>query len=183
MHRKVGTFSKGMTQLLGFAQAMIGKPSIYILDEPTIGLDARWLKVARDKIKKLNEESATIIFSSHILTEVQALCDRVAIINKGKMVAEDSVSNLSKHLNIKPRLEISVEGLNGKVPDFVLKIGGVEGAEAKEDMLFVTCDAASRLDVITTLKKKGLDIRNFKTIEPSLEEVFIRLTSGEKGGA
>lgn len=183
INQKVGTFSKGMTQLLGFAQAMIGKPSIYILDEPTAGLDARWLKVARDKIKKLNEEGATIIFSSHILTEVQSLCDRVAIINKGRLVADDSVLNLSKYLNIKPRLEITIEGLNGRVPDSVLKIGGVEGAEAKENVLFVTCDAASRLDVITTLKKKGLDIRDFKTIEPSLEEVFIKLTSGEKEGA
>ncbi|MFA5772435.1 MAG: ABC transporter ATP-binding protein [Thermoplasmata archaeon] len=182
-HRKVGTFSKGMTQLLGFAQAMIGEPSIYILDEPTAGLDARWLKVARDKIKTLNVKGATIIFSSHILTEVQALCDRVAIIDKGKLVAEDSVPNLSKYLNIKPRLEIFIEGLNGKVPDSVLKIDGVEDAEAKENVLFVTCDAASRIDVITTLKKKGLDIRDFRTIEPSLEEVFIRLTSGEKGDA
>ena len=99
--RKVGTFSKGMVQLLGVAQVMIGNPSVYILDEPMSGLDARWVKTIREKIKMLNEKGATIIFSSHILSEVENICHRVAIINKGKLIAEDTVSNLNKYLQIK----------------------------------------------------------------------------------
>ncbi|PNX51121.1 MAG: hypothetical protein BV456_04385, partial [Thermoplasmata archaeon M8B2D] len=86
-NRKVGTFSKGMVQLLGFAQVQIGNPSVYVFDEPMSGLDARWVKIIREKIKSLNQQGATVMFSSHILSEVEALCDRVAIINKGKIIA------------------------------------------------------------------------------------------------
>lgn len=181
MHRKVGTFSKGMVQLLGVAQAMIGGPPIYILDEPMGGLDPRWVKVVRDKIRMLNDKGATILFSSHILSEVQALCDRVSIINKGKLVAEDTVSNLSELMHIKPQLEITIVGLEGKVPPSVLEVEGVEDARAEGDNLIVTCDHELRLKIITVLKEKGFDIKDFKTIEPSLEEAFIKLISRDEG--
>ncbi len=182
LHRKVGTFSRGMVQLLGVAQAMIGKPSIYILDEPMAGLDARWVKVIRDKIKRLSGQGATIIFSSHILSEVQNLCDRVAIIDKGRLLVEDTVSNLSTRLHIKPRLEIYIPGLAGEVPEGILDIKGVMGAEAEGDRLLVSCAPAVRVQVITVLKEKGLDIKDFKTVEPSLEEAFVKLISKDEGG-
>lgn len=181
--RKVGTFSKGMVQLLGVAQVMIGNPSVYILDEPMMGLDARWVKVIRDKIKMLNERGATVLFSSHILTEVENLCDRVAIIDKGKLIAEDTVSNLNKYLRIKPRLEISIPGLNGKVPKAIRNLEGVENVDAKDDTLFVTCESSVRSRVITNLEKAGLKIVGIKTIEPSLEEAFVKLISREEGVA
>ena len=182
--RKVGTFSKGMTQLLGVAQAMIGSPSIYILDEPMGGLDARWVKVIREKIKKLNKEGATVVFSSHILSEVQALCDRVAIIDKGKLVALDTMENLSKGLHIKPRLEIIIKGLSGNVPDSVLRVAGVESAEAKGDTMYVICDSSARPKVLNVLEGEGYEIADFKTQETSLEDVFVKLVSGkeEEGG-
>lgn len=183
LHRKVGTFSRGMIQLLGVAQAMIGKPSIYILDEPMIGLDARWVKVIRDKIKRLNEQGATILFSSHILTEVQNLCNKVAIINKGKLVAEDTISNLNKYLNIKPRLEVSIPGLDGKVPEAILNLEGVESVDAKNDKLFVTCEAPVRIQVITALKEEGMNVQDIRTIEPTLEEAFVKLISKDEGAA
>jgi len=179
-HRKVGTFSKGMTQLLGVAQAMIGNPSIYIMDEPTGGLDARWVKMVRDKLKSLNDQGATIVFSSHILSEVEALCDRVAIIDKGELVAEDTIENISSHLSIKHRLWIKSPSINGQVPPWVNGIKGVEDVTAKDDTLTVTCDASVRLDVMTALKANGLEIADFKTIEPSLEEAFVRLLSGKE---
>jgi ABC-2 type transport system ATP-binding protein len=174
-NRKVGTFSKGMTQLLGIAQAMIGNPSIYIMDEPTGGLDARWVKMVRDKLTILNEQGATIVFSSHILSEVEALCDRVAIIDKGKLVAEDTIENISEHLKIRPRLWIRSPSLNNKVPEWVRDIKEIEDATVKDDALTITCDASARLDVMTALKAKGLEIADFKTIDPSLEEAFVRL--------
>jgi ABC-2 type transport system ATP-binding protein len=178
--RKVGTFSKGMTQLLGVAQAMIGKPSLYILDEPMGGLDARWVKVIREKIKQLNKEGATVVFSSHILSEVQALCDRVAIIDKGKLVAVDTVENLSKGLHIKPRLEITVKGLGGKVPDSVFEIEGVADASAKDDTMYVICDSSARPKVLNALENEGFEIADFKTIETSLEDVFVKMVSEEE---
>ncbi|UCF08447.1 MAG: ABC transporter ATP-binding protein, partial [Thermoplasmata archaeon] len=178
--RKVGTFSKGMTQLLGVAQAMIGDPSIYILDEPMGGLDARWVKVIREKIKKLNKEGATVIFSSHILSEVQALCDRVAIIDKGKLVAVDTVENLSDTLHIKPQLEITIRGLEGKVPESVFKVKGVEDAKAMGDTMHVTCDSTARPKVLNALENEGYEIADFKTKETSLEDVFVRLVTEEE---
>ena len=183
INRKVGTFSKGMVQLLGVAQVMIGNPSVYILDEPMGGLDARWVKIIREKIKMLNEQGATVLFSSHILTEVENLCDRVAIIDKGKLIAEDTISNLNKYLRIKPRLEISINGLNGKVPEVIKGLEGVEAVDAKDDMLFVTCESSVRSRVIAVLEKAGLKIDNIKTIEPSLEEAFVKLISKDDGGA
>ena len=183
INRKVGTFSKGMVQLLGVAQVMIGKPPVYILDEPMGGLDARWVKTIREKIKVLNKEGATVLFSSHILSEVENICDRVAIINKGKLIAEDTVENLNKYLKIKPRLEISIPGLNGKVPEVVKDIEGVEKAEADNDILYVICESSSRIKVINALEEAGLKIENIKTREPSLEEAFVKLISKDEGGA
>mgnify|MGYP002401352925 CR=1 FL=1 len=179
MKRKVGTFSKGMIQLLGIAQIMIGEPMIYILDEPTVGLDARWVRYVREKIKMLNQNGATVIFSSHILSEVETLCDRVAIINKGKLIAEDTVANLNKYLSIKPRIEIFIEGLNGKVPDVIEKIDGVYAAEAKGETLFITCDSIARSRIISSLEKAGFKIVDIKTIEPSLEDAFVKLIEGD----
>ena len=183
INRKVGTYSKGMVQLLGVAQVRIGNPPVYILDEPMAGLDARWVKIIRERIKMLNKQGATILFSSHILTEVENLCDRVAIIDKGKLIAEDTVSNLNKYLRIKPRLEISIPSLNGKVPKVIRDLKGVEAVDAKDDTLFVTCESSVRSRVITNLEKAGLKIAGIKTIEPSLEEAFVKLISKDEGDA
>jgi ABC-type multidrug transport system ATPase subunit len=180
-NRKVGTFSKGMTQLVGFAQAMIGNPSIYIMDEPTGGLDARWVKVVRDKLKMLNDQGATIIFSSHILSEVQMLCHRVAIIDKGRLVAEDTIESINDRLRIKPRLWIRSPDIGSEVPPWMRQIEGVEEVVAKGDTLLVTCDAAARPKVIAAMQERGLGIDDFRTEEPSLEEAFVKLLSDEGG--
>jgi len=105
-NKKLGQLSKGYKQRVGLAAALIHEPEVLILDEPTSGLDPNQIVEIREVIKKLGEEK-TVLFSSHILQEVQAICDRVIIINKGKIVADDSLSNLlgKKHLN-KLRLEI-----------------------------------------------------------------------------
>ena len=83
---KVGTFSKGMVQLLGIGQALLGDPKLLILDEPTSGLDPRWARVLKDIILEKNQKGTTIFFSSHLLFEVQELCKKVAILNKGQLV-------------------------------------------------------------------------------------------------
>ncbi len=180
-NRKVGTFSKGMVQLLGVAQAMIGNPSIYIMDEPTGGLDARWVKSVRDKLKMLNERGATIVFSSHILSEVQTLCHRVAIIDKGRLLVEDTIDSISSHLRIMPRLRIQIPGVNQEILGLVRAIKGVEEVSLKDEALLVTCDAEVRMKVLKALQDRGVVVQDFKTIDPSLEEAFVRLLSEKEG--
>jgi len=182
VNKKVGNFSKGMKQLLGIAQTMVGSPNIYILDEPMAGLDARWVKIVRDKIRMLNEQGATIMFSSHILSEVQNLCTRVGIINKGKLIAEDTVPNLNKYLKIKPRLEIEIPGLDGKVPKKISDIKEIEKISAKGDILYITCDSSIRIKVINALEKAGLEVKDIKTFEPSLEDAFMKLIFEKEEG-
>jgi ABC-type multidrug transport system ATPase subunit len=173
--RKVGGFSKGMLQLLGIAQTMIGKIPVYIFDEPMSGLDPRWVKIVRDMIIKLNQQGATIMFSSHNLSEVQNLCDRVVIIDKGKIIAQDTVDNLNKYLEIKPRLEVTIPGLNGKIPEKIKKIEGIISIEAENDKIMITCEPSNRINIISEIKNKGFDVKDIKTIEPSLEEAFMKL--------
>jgi ABC-type multidrug transport system ATPase subunit len=171
--RKVGTFSKGMTQLLGVAQAMIGNPSLYILDEPMGGLDPRWVKIVREKIRMLNDQGATIMFSSHILSEVENLCDRVGIIDNGKLVVEDTLAGISHFLHMKP---------DGKVPRGISEIPGVEDVSARGDVLSVICQAETKMKVLSALEEMGLTVHDFKTIEPSLEDAFVKLISKKGGG-
>jgi len=180
-NRKVGTFSKGMVQLLGVAQAMIGDPSIFILDEPTGGLDARWVKVVRDKLKSLNEKGATIMFSSHILSEVQMLCNKVAVIDKGALVVEDTIENISDHLHIRPRLWIQSSDLKNGLPGWIRSLEGVEDASVKGDSMLITCEPSLRLSILNAIQEKGLKVQDFKTLEPSLEEAFVKLLR-DKGG-
>jgi ABC-type multidrug transport system ATPase subunit len=180
-NRRVGTFSKGMVQLLGVAQAMIGNPSLYILDEPMGGLDARWVKTVRERIRELNRNGATIMFSSHILSEVQVLCDRVAIINRGELVAQDTIANISGKLHMEPRLEVKIPGRRGKVPKGVRKIKGVKEVSAEGAILYVTCGSKVRAKVIDHLSHLDLEIEDFRTTEPSLEDAFVKLIEKEEG--
>lgn len=175
LNRKVGGFSKGMLQLLGIAQTMIGEIPVYIFDEPMSGLDPRWVKVVRDMIIKLNKQGATIMFSSHILSEVQNLCDRVVIINKGKIIAKDTVENLNNYLKIKPRLELTIPELNGKIPQKIREIEGIITIDIKDDKILITCEPSARINVISEIKNQGFDVKDVKTFEPSLEEVFMKL--------
>jgi ABC-2 type transport system ATP-binding protein len=175
LNRKVGGFSKGMLQLLGIAQTMIGAKPVYIYDEPMSGLDPRWVKIVRDMILKLNQNGATIMFSSHILSEVQNLCDRVVIINKGKIIAKDTVENLNNFLKIKPRIEFTIPGLSGEIPEKIKKINGIISIDSKDDILKITCEPSTRIDIISEIKNQGFDVKDIKTFEPSLEEAFMKL--------
>ena len=107
--KKVGAFSKGMVQRLGMARASLGNPPIMILDEPSGGLDPRGVVLVRDKILDLKKKGVSIFISSHILSEIQEICDRVGIINKGRLVAQDTVDALGKKLNLKPQITVTVQ--------------------------------------------------------------------------
>jgi ABC-2 type transport system ATP-binding protein len=181
MDRKVGKFSKGMTQLLAVSQAFIGEPDLLILDEPTGGLDPRWTRTVRELIREVNDNGTTVFFSSHILSEVQELCDRVGILSAGRMVGEDSPRNLSDLLDVQPLLFIWLFEPNPKAKPIVEGVSGVTTVHMKGDFLRIECPEEARGEIVTALAREGIKVRDIRTEEPSLEEVFMKLTS-EHGG-
>lgn len=177
---KVGTFSKGMVQLLGIAQTLIGDPELLILDEPTTGLDPNWARTVKDRIQAANERGATVFFSSHILGQVQELADRVGIVDRGKLIAEDTVENLGRRLDLKPRLRLTVEESLGAATRAVSNVEGVVSVESSGAELVVLCDRAAKARVLGRLEAMGISVRDFRTEEPGLEEVFIKLTGARR---
>lgn len=176
INKKVGQFSKGMKQRLGMARAMLGNPSLMILDEPAGGLDPHGVKLIRDKIKKLNEKGVTFFISSHILSEIQSICSQVGIIKKGVLVAQDSVSALSEKSKIKPKIFIEVKNINEDIKKTIKKIKGINNVEVRGNVIEVSCDLELRSKIITEITNTGGEIINFWTKEASLEDVFMSLT-------
>jgi ABC-type multidrug transport system ATPase subunit len=179
INKKVGAFSKGMIQRLGMARALIGRPPILILDEPTGGLDPRGVVLIRSKIKDMKNNGHTIFVSSHILSEVQEICDRVCIINKGKIVAQDTVDGLRKILKIKPKITIELEKINDKIIKSINEIKGIDKIDIRENNIDVICNSELKARIIISIEGSGGKILNIHTKDPSLEEVFMKFTGGE----
>ncbi len=180
--KKVGTYSRGMIQLLGVAQTMIGSPDLLVLDEPAGGLDPRWIRMVKDSIREAKARGATVFFSSHILGEVEEICDRVAIINRGALVAEDTIKNLSKHLEMKPRLWLQLPKVDEDVINLAKGIEGVTEVHVTENWLMVECDHEIRVKVMTILQTGGYQFMDIRTEEPSLEDMFLKVTGTAEGG-
>jgi ABC-type multidrug transport system ATPase subunit len=174
--KKVGKFSKGMTQRLGMARAILGSPPILILDEPSGGLDPRGVVLIRDKILEMKKKGTTIFVSSHILSEIQEICDRVGIINKGVLVAQDTVGELSNKLHLKPKITITLDHFSSTIEDGIRKLPGVDIIKIQGNTLEILCDGAMKAKVIVAISSAGGNILNLQTKEPSLEEVFMRFT-------
>lgn len=168
---KVGTFSKGMVQLLGIAQALLGDPELLILDEPTSGLDPRWSRVLKDILLERNSKGTTVFFSSHLLFEVQELCNRVAILNKGKLIIEDTVKRVSDGVHQKPQLIITIKG-NAKTAVKILTKNGFSSQIVK-NKITIPLESNQKTSVLNLLENNGIVIQNFITKEPSLEKAFI----------
>ena len=176
INKKVGKFSKGMQQRLGMARALLGNPPILILDEPSGGLDPRGVALIRNKIKDMKQKGSSVFVSSHILAEVQEVCDRVGIISKGIIVAEDTVSRLRDRLQLKPKLVIELEKMEDSIVKAVEKLDGVKNVQVIGVMLHITCDPKAKSKIIIAIEKTGGNIVNIQTMEPSLEDVFMRFT-------
>ena len=176
VNKRVGKFSKGMVQRLGMAQAMIGSPPILILDEPSGGLDPRGAVLIRNTIKELQKKGSTIFLSSHILAEVQEICDRVGIINKGILVAKDTVSSLRMKLNLKPKLTLELENMTDTIKKAIEDVSGIENIEIINKIINIICDPTVKAKVIIAIEKAGGNIVNLHTTDPSLEQVFMRYT-------
>ncbi|HLF07402.1 MAG TPA: ABC transporter ATP-binding protein [Thermoplasmata archaeon] len=179
--KRVGTFSKGMRQLLGVAQAFIGEPSILIMDEPTSGLDPNWARKVKDRVAEASRKGVTVFFSSHMLSEVEELASRVAILNRGKTVAEDTVAKLRSSLELKPRMYLTLDGDSvaaGKAAEGVAGVGQIfwDGKS-----LIVESSPESKVKILMAIENAGVAVKDLRTAEPSLEEVFLRMTESAQG--
>ena len=173
--KKIGALSKGYRQRVGLAQALIHDPKVLILDEPTSGLDPNQLVEIRSLIKNLGSEK-TVILSTHIMQEVRAICDRVIIINKGKIVVDDKTENIVHHSG--KETVIVVEFDKATKAAELNKIKGVDRAEGHETKwrLFSSGDVDIRKDLHAFVSSKGLAILALQKEEHNLEDVFQQLT-------
>ena len=186
--RLIRNLSKGYRQRVGFAQAVLGYPEILILDEPTVGLDPKQIIEIRDLIRELGKKH-TIILSSHILSEISAVCDHVFIISHGKLVASDSTENLLERMSGAQEIELLLKAEENEAETAIREIAQVERCEkteAKEDGtvgLLVTAkkDADVRETIYHTCVEHHMPILEMKAASKSLEDVFLELTAQEGG--
>jgi ABC-2 type transport system ATP-binding protein len=174
----IGTFSKGMRQRIGLAQALIHRPEVLILDEPTIGLDPAQVVEIRNVIREIGKDR-TVLLSTHILTEAQQICDRVLIINKGKIVTEDTPENLQSRLVGAQRVVLRVRGDSDGLSTKVSKVKGVRAVETKSDGAVEFEFAAgedSRPQVAKAVIQAGFELLEMRPVGLSLEEIFLELT-------
>lgn len=175
-HKKIGQLSKGYRQRVGIAQALIHDPSVLILDEPTSGLDPNQLVDIRNLIKNIGKDK-TVILSTHIMQEVEAVCDRAIIINKGNIVADDSTGNL--HMLNSNAAVIIVEFDKAPDKELLLKIKGVTAAENQQGNTWQII-ADSRQDIRPDIFQFAVDnkmkVLSLQKKDQSLEDIFHELT-------
>ncbi len=193
-NRIIKNLSKGYKQRVGLAQALLGNPPVLILDEPTVGLDPKQIIEIRNLVKSLGKKH-TVILSSHILSEVQAICDRVVIISNGKIVADETTEGLSKSLAKSNRLLVQIKGPKSGVITAVSNVKNVKSIkterEISEDVYEYIVEANEdcdiRSDLFFKLAEEKWPLILLQSADLSLEEIFLKLTtdteySSNKGG-
>jgi gliding motility-associated transport system ATP-binding protein len=183
----IANLSKGMRQRIGLAQALLHRPEVLILDEPTIGLDPAQVVEVRSIIREIGKER-TVLLSTHILSEAQQLCDRVLIINKGRIVTEDTPENLQARLMGAERAIIRIKGEADELVPIIDKIKGVQNVIVQADGSLEFQYATGmdvRPEVARSVVKANYELLELSPITLSLEEIFLELTrdtaSGKKG--
>ena len=180
----IGNFSKGMRQRVGLAQALIHRPEVLILDEPTIGLDPAQVVEIRNVIREIGKDR-TVLLSTHILSEAQQICDRVLIINKGKIVAEDTPENLQSRLVGSQRVVLRVRGETDGLAARIGQVKGTQRVEAKQDgsvEFEFSAGQDVRPQVAKDIIEAGFDLLEMRPIGLSLEEIFLELTRDNTAG-
>ncbi|MFB1066154.1 ATP-binding cassette domain-containing protein [Natrinema sp. H-ect4] len=177
--RKAGGYSKGMAQRLMLAMALVGEPDLLILDEPSTGLDPNGAREMRDIVREESERGATVFFSSHIMEQVEAVCDRVGILRDGKMVAVDSVEGLRDSVEGGTTLRVTVDRIDDDALQAVRSLPDVSNAtvQGQNPPTVVVAVDGSKTAVLSALEDRGIEIRDFETTEASLEDVFQSYTT------
>ncbi|MCD6091356.1 MAG: ATP-binding cassette domain-containing protein [Bacteroidales bacterium] len=175
-NKKIGALSKGYKQRVGLAQALIHQPDVLILDEPTSGLDPNQLIEIRKLIKEVGKEK-TVLLSSHIMQEVEAICSRVIILNKGEVVADDLTENLSKFIQRGEKILLELdESINGE--EFTQLVGVLSAKLINPNTWEIQSNGEvdARQQLFEFAIKRGLNIRAMQKVENSLEQIFQEFT-------
>ena len=177
-HKKLKMLSKGYRQRVGLAKALMSDPSVLILDEPTTGLDPNQIVEIRNVIKTIAHEK-TVILSTHIMQEVEALCDKLVIIHRGKLVADDSLAHLQRQSS--NQLCLSVQFDAPIDPDLFRSLKGIISLEVKSDHQLIITSKSERLrqEVLAVITEHNLPLITIKNVGGSLEEIFQKLTTEE----
>ncbi|MCH5203528.1 MAG: ATP-binding cassette domain-containing protein [Oscillospiraceae bacterium] len=184
--RVIRNLSKGYRQRVGLAQSLVGNPRVLVLDEPTVGLDPKQIIEIRSLIKKLGKNH-TVILSSHILPEVQAVCDRITVIDNGQLIADDTAENLSRSLTSDRKLCVQIEGPVKEVKSLLSSISGAEavyeGKTVEKNVVEYEIAAKEGYDIRREIFKR-MSARNYpillmRSSELTLEEIFLKLTTGD----
>jgi ABC-2 type transport system ATP-binding protein len=170
---KIGKYSRGMVQRLGIAQALLGDPDLLVLDEPTSGLDPAGRKEVRDLILALKAEGKTIFLSSHILSEVEQVCDRVIIIDRGHLVRAGGLREMLAEGN---RVEIVIDQLPESLEQAVIEQGA--SVDRETNRVRITVDTAQKRAMAEMLWAGGCDVLSLTPVKSSLEEMFLKLVGG-----
>lgn len=186
-NRLIKNLSKGYKQRVGLAQALLGYPEVIILDEPTVGLDPKQIIEIRDLIKSLGEKH-TVILSSHILSEVSAVCDHVLIIDKGKLVASDSPDNLSRVMSGANSLEITVKGTEEEIRKALDLVDNLDEVIYHQSLVPGACDFTIKVrgqqdmreNIFFALAEVKCPLLKMQSTNMTLEEVFLKLTDGRR---
>jgi ABC-2 type transport system ATP-binding protein len=177
--RKAGGYSKGMAQRLVLAMALVGDPDLLLLDEPSTGLDPNGAREMREIIREESDRGATVFFSSHILEQVEAVCDEVGILREGELVAVDSIDNLRDAVGTGSTLTVQIDRASEAAVEAARGVEGVSSVRADGDSLVVQTDG-SKTAVLEAVESAGVEVSDFATEEASLEELFAAYTTGDQ---
>ncbi|MEF8813901.1 MAG: ABC transporter ATP-binding protein [Halovenus sp.] len=176
--RQAAGYSKGMAQRLMLAMALAGKPDLLILDEPTTGLDPNGAREIRRIVTEEAERGATVFFSSHILDQVEAVCDRVAILAQGKLVTVDTIDGLRDAAGTTGEMTVTLAAVPEGLPDRIEAIDGVAAVSLTEKTLTVGCRNEAKGSVVRACQEAGATVENIETSKASLEDLFAAYTGG-----
>ena len=173
---RIGKYSRGMVQRLGVAQALLADPQLLVLDEPTSGLDPAGRKDVRDLLSTLRSEGKTVFLSSHLLSEVEQICDRVIIISRGRVVKSGTMQEL---LGVVDRVELLANGITRGLEQRIVEGGGT--VAAAENVVMITVQAAQKRETVEALWAAGFDVIHMVPVRESLEQLYMK-TVGSEGG-
>jgi len=178
---RVGTFSGGMRRKLEIVRAFIHRPLILFLDEPTIGLDPEARREVWQQISDLNKEKTTIILTTHYMDEAEKLCDRIAFVDKGRLIALDTLENLKLHLPAGDLIEIGFERVDEHLIPAILANPLINSAEIQGNQIVISARNGSKVlpALITTFEESNVPMNSISIHSPSLEDVFIYLTGSK----